>query len=161
MDSLEAKQRVAEALVESVLRRARYEVEPYRREGGGLRVGREDFSPHLRVRLPGDTNAKDLLVEVKYHPHIGQFLAVEAQRGERSLLQMARRQWPDLYFVFVSDRPEPDRSCFQAFALSGWTPGAACTTTDLAEARDLGIFPHNVADHEHLARRIFALLSGV
>ena len=161
MDLLEAKQRVAEALVESVLRRARYEVEPYRREGAaGLRVGREDFSPHLRVRMPDDRSGTVLLVEVKYHPHIGQFLAVEALRGERSLLQMARRQWPDLHFVFVSDRPEPARSCFQAFALSGWTPGAACITTDLAEARDLGIFPHNVADHEHLVRRIFALLSG-
>jgi hypothetical protein len=60
----------------------------------------------------------------------------------------------------VSDRPEPARSCFQAFALRKWTPGAAGTTTDLAEARDLGIFPHNVADHEHLVRRILALLSG-
>ena len=161
MDLLEAKNRVAEALVESIFRRARYEVTPYRREGVAvLRVGRDDFSPDFSVRLAGERDSKERLVEVKYHPHIGQFLSVESQRGERSLLQMARRQWPDLYFIFVTDRPEGGRSCFQAFPLSTWAPGIACATVDLADVPELGIFPHNVADHEQLIRRIFALLSG-
>lgn len=161
MDLLEAKNRVAEALVESIFRRARYEVVPYRRAGaGGLRVGREDFSPDFSVR-PAEAGAgEEFLVEVKYHPHVGQFLSVESQRGERSLLQMTRRQWPDLYFILVSDRPEDGRSCFQAFPLSAWRPGAPCESVDLADVPELGIFPHNVADHEQLARRIFALLSG-
>jgi hypothetical protein len=161
MDLLEAKNRVAEALVESIFRRARYEVLPYRREEeGALRIGRDDLSPDFRVQPADDGNGKALLVEVKYHPHIGQFLAVESRRAERSLLQMARRHWPDMYFVFVSDRPEAGRSCFQAFPLSRWTPGTPLSTVDLAEVPELGIFPHNVADHEQLIRRIFALLSG-
>ena len=160
MDLLEVKNRVAEALVESIFRRARYEVTPYRRDGGALRVGREDFSPDFCVRMAGDREGPDLLVEVKYHPHIGQFLAVESQRGERSLLQMARRQWPGLYVILVSDRPEAGRSCFQAFPLSTWAPGAFCTSVDLAQVPELAIFPHNVEDHEQLVRRIFALLSG-
>ena len=161
MDLLEAKNRVAEALVESIFRRARYEVTPYRREGQGpLRVGREDLSPDFVVRPAGEGHGKELLVEVKYHPQIGQFMSVESQRGERSLLQMARRQWPDLYFVLVTDRPEPGRSCFQACLLSTWAPGAAPATVDLAAVPELGIFAHNVGDHEELSRRIFALLSG-
>jgi len=161
MDLLEAKNRVAEALVESIFRRARYEVAPYRREGAPvLRVGRDDFSPDFRVRPAGEGDGKERLVEVKYHPHVGQFLSVEAQRGDRSLLGMARRQWPELYVILVSDRPEAGRSCFQAFTLAGFSPGAPCATTDLAETPELGIFPHNVADHEQLIRRIFALLSG-
>ncbi|MBI2525892.1 MAG: hypothetical protein HYV93_07895 [Candidatus Rokubacteria bacterium] len=161
MDLMEAKNRVAEALVESIFRRARYEVVPYRREGtAGLRVGREDFSPDFHVRPAGASGDRDFLIEVRYHPSIDQFLSVEEQRGERSLFQMARRQWPDLHFVLVSDRPESGRSCFQAFALSAWAPGARCRTTDLARVEEMGIFPHNVTDHEQLIRRIFALLSS-
>lgn len=161
MDLMEAKSRVAEALVESIFRRARYEVIPYRREGAaGLRIGRDDFSPNFRVRLDGAAPVREFLIEARYHPSIGQFLSVEEQRGERSLFQLARRQWPDLYFVLVSDRPESGRSCFQAFPLSAWAPGMRCQTTDLARLEEMGIFPHNVTDHEQLIRRIFALLSG-
>ena len=167
MDLLEAKNRVAEALVESIFRRARYDITPYRRSpAAGLRVGRDDFSPDFWVKPTGEGGpggsggTKDFLIEVKYHPHIGQFLSVESQRSERSLFQMARRQWPELYFVLVSDKPEPGRSCFQAFSLAAWAPGAPCQTLDLAEVEEMGIFAHNVADHEELIRRIFALLTG-
>ena len=110
MDLLEAKNRVAEALVESIFRRARYDITPYRRSpAAGLRVGRDDFSPDFWVKPsgeggPGGTGGtKDFLIEVKYHPPIGPFLSVASQRGERSLFRMARRQWPELYFVLVSD----------------------------------------------------------
>ena len=50
MDLLEAKSRIAEALVESIFRRARYEVTPFRANASPLRFGREDFSPDFRVR---------------------------------------------------------------------------------------------------------------
>src|SRR5438445_5531368 len=64
MDLLEAKSRIAEALVESIFRRARYEVHPYRPETLPLRFGREDFSPDFRV-TPPPARASDgeLLVE--------------------------------------------------------------------------------------------------
>jgi hypothetical protein len=34
-------------------------------------------------------------------------VSVEAPRRERSVFFLARRQWPVLYFVLVTDRPEP------------------------------------------------------
>lgn len=162
MDILEAKTRVAEALVESIFRRARYEVVPFRRSASqGLRVGRDDFSPDFRVRLAEAESAKkEFLIEVKYHPSIEQYLSVESQRGERSLFGLARRQWPDLHFVLVTDRPEGGRSCFQVFPVAEWSVGKPCQARDLAAVEALGIFPHNVTDHEELVRRIFALLSG-
>ena len=50
MDLIEAKSRIAEALVESIFRRARYEVAPFRSSASlPLRFGREDFSPDFRV----------------------------------------------------------------------------------------------------------------
>jgi hypothetical protein len=160
MDLNEVKNRVAAALVESIFRRARYEVLPYRREGGVPRGVREDFAPDFLVRVPRDSEVRELQVGVRYHPKIEQFLAVEAQRGSRSVLQLARRQWPDLYLVLATERPEPGRSCFQAAPLGAWTPGGAWRPLDLAAVEDLGIFPHNVADHEALIRRIFALLTA-
>lgn len=160
MDILEAKNRIAAALVEAIFRRARYEIQPYR-GSAGLRVGREDFSPDFRVRLPGSDDPREYLIEVRYHPAVEQFLLVESQRGDRSLFQMARRHWPDLYFVLVTDRPEAGRSCFQVVQLSAWPSGRLGKSRDLAEAQEFGIFAHNVTDHEELLRRILALLTGV
>src|SRR3990170_801362 len=113
MDLLEAKSRIAEALVESIFRRARYQIR-----------------------------------------------SVENQRGDRSVFLMARRNWPNLYFVLVTDRPEPGRSCFQAFPLAAWHPGEPFRTVDLVALKELRIFQHNGEDHEELIRRIFGLLSG-
>jgi len=162
MDLLEAKNRIAEALVESIFRRALYEVQPYRAGQSALRVGREDFSPDFRARAGGDNGgAPEILVEVKYRPAIDQFISVENQRGERSVFLLARRQWPALYFVLVSDRPEPGRSCFQAIAFSRLTPGAPFRTVDLDQLEELKIFRANVADHEELVRRIMSLLTSV
>lgn len=160
MDLLEAKNRIAAALVESIFRRARFQLVPYHGTAG-LRVGREDFSPDFRVRRAEAADGPEYLVEVKYHPAVEQFLLVESQRGERSLFQMARRQWPDLYFVLVTDRPEAGRSCFQVVRLAAWAPGSMGGSRDLVEAEEFRIFPHNVADHEELLRRILALLAGV
>lgn len=162
MDLLEVKSRVAEALVESMFRRARYTVEPYHGETLPLRLGREDFSPDFSVRLRNPNGHEQRsLVEVKYRSSVDQFMSVENQRGERSVFVTARRQWPDLCFVFVTDRPQPGRSCFQALSFLDHKHGEPFQTADLAALERFRIFAHNIADHEELLRRIFALLAAV
>jgi hypothetical protein len=161
MDLLEAKSRIAEALVESIFRRARYDVVPYRAPSSPLRFGREDFSPDFRVTQAGpDGGERDYLVEVKYRPSVDQFISVENQRGERSIFLLARRQWPALYFILVTERPEPGRSCFQAVAFETLRTGEPFRTVDLTEVKEFGLFPHNIEDHEELVRRIFELLTS-
>jgi hypothetical protein len=161
MDLLEAKSRIAEALVESIFRRARYEITPFRGSASPLRFGREDFSPDFRVTQANtDGTDRDFLLEVKYRPSVEQFISVENQRGERSIFLLARRQWPLLYFVMVTERPEPGRSCFQAVAFETLRSGEPFRTVDLTEVKEFGLFPHNVEDHEELVRRIFALLTA-
>jgi hypothetical protein len=156
MDLLEAKNLIAEALVESIFRRARYEIQPYRAGPAPLRLGREDFSPDFCARRPAEEGPpEELLVEVKYRPSIEQFLSVETQRAERSVLRLAGRQWPALYFVLVTDRPAPGRSCFQAIAVNRLRPG------EPFRAAELRLFRANVLDHEELVRRIMGLLRGV
>jgi hypothetical protein len=161
MDLLEARSRIAEALVESIFRRAQYEVQPFWDEQPPLRIGREDFSPDFRAAIRSENGRpQELLVEVKYRPSIEQFVSVENQRGERSVFHMARRQWPALYFVLVTDRPEPGRSCFQAIALGRLTTGEPFRTVDVHQLKELGIFRNNVEDHEELVRRIMGLLTS-
>jgi hypothetical protein len=159
MDLLEAKSRIAEALVESIFRRARYEIAPFRASASPLRFGREDFSPDFQVTQPNSEGAdRTFLLEVKYRPSVEQFISVENQRGERAIFLLARRQWPSLYFVMVTERPEPGRSCFQAVAFETLRTGEPFRTVDLLEVKEFGLFPHNIEDHEELVRRIFALL---
>jgi hypothetical protein len=161
MDLLEAKSRIAEALVESIFRRARYEVAPYRAPSSPLRLGREDFSPDFRVtQTAKDGSERDFLVELKYRPSVDQFISVENQRGERSIFLLARRQWPALYFILVTERPEAGRSCFQAVAFETLRTGEPFRTVDLIEVKEFGLFPHNIEDHERLVRRIFELLTA-
>ena len=159
MDLLEARSRVAEALVESIFRRARFRVDPFHNEHPPLRVGREDFSPDFRaVQKLEDGTERAVLVAVKYRPSIEQFLSVESQRGDRSVFLLARRQWSSLYFVLVTDRPEPGRSSFQAIALGAHHAGQPFRAVDLIDQAELMIFPNNVEDHDVLGRRIFDLL---
>jgi len=161
MDLLEVKSRIAEALVEAIFRRARYQILPFRNNTSPLRFGREDFSPDFRVSAEAESeNTGEFLVEVKYRPSAYQFVSVENQRGERSIFYMARRQWPNLYFILVTDRPEAGRSCFQAIAFGSMRPGEPFRTVDLVELKELRIFQQNIEDHEELIRRIFALLTG-
>jgi hypothetical protein len=161
MDLLEAKSRIAEALVESIFRRARYGIHTFSAEAAPLRVGRENFSPDFVVSLEANGHpAHDILVEVKYRPSIEQFVSVENQRGDRSVFELARRQWPELYFVLVSERPEAGRSCFQALPIHALAPGGPFHTVDLDDLTELKIFPANIEDHEVLARRIFSLLAS-
>src|SRR5881296_3560088 len=162
MDLLEVKSRIAEALVESIFRRARYQIRPFRNNTSPLRFGREDFSPDFRVssETDSDNGGGEFLVEVKYRPSAYQFVSVENQRGERSIFYLARRQWPSLYFILVTDRPEAGRSCFQALPFSRLTPGEPFRTVNLDALRELRIFKNNIEDHEELVRRIFGLLAG-
>jgi hypothetical protein len=161
MDLLEAKSRIAEALVESIFRRARYEVQPYEAGALALRFGREDFSPNFSAAMSGANGARpQRLVEVKYRPYIEQFISVENQRGERSVFALARRQWPSLCFILVTDHPEPGRSCFQAIPLDRLSPGDPAQTADLDQLTELCIFRNNVEYHEELVRRIMGLLTS-
>src|SRR3972149_590552 len=85
---------------------------PARSDASPLRFGREDFSPDFCVAPAPETGTEqELLVEVKYRPSAYQFLSVENQRGDRSVFLMARRSWPNLYFILVTDRPAPRRPC--------------------------------------------------
>jgi hypothetical protein len=161
MDLLEAKSRIAEALVESIFRRARYRVSRFQPEQFPLRFGREDFSPDFRASLETGTGEPfEVLLEVKYRPHIDQFISVENQRGDRSVFLMARRQWPKLYFVLVTEHPEPGRSGFQVISFAEYQPGAPFKTVDLTDLPELGIFRNNVEDHEALVASIFELLNA-
>jgi hypothetical protein len=159
MDLTEAKSRIAEALVESIFRRARYDVAPYRTDQSLLRFGREDFSPSFRIAQMMDGEERAHLIAVKYRPSAEQFISVENQRGERSIFQMMRRHWPTLCFVLVTERPEPGRSCFQAVPFETMKPGES-RTVDLLHVKEFGLFPHNVEDHEELTRRIFGSLNA-
>src|SRR5438034_7623503 len=136
MDLLDAKSRIAEALVESIFRRARYQVRPYRQDALPLRFGREDFSPDFQVSPgPGGAANGEFLVEVKYRPSVEQFVSVENQRGERSAFFMARRHWPTLYFVLVTDRPGAGRSCFQPLSLAALRQAQPIRTVRSEERR--------------------------
>ena len=154
MDLYDTKCRVAEAFVESIFRRARYDVEPFRADPMALRIGGEDFSPQFSVGV-GHSEPR-CLVEVKYRPSIDQFLALENKRREASIFVLARRQWPALYFVLVTDDPERGRSCFQAVVPSA---GGGITAVDLVALEDLQIFTRNVEDHERLLLRLVGTLS--
>jgi hypothetical protein len=161
MDLLEAKSRIAEALVASIFRRARYDVEPFRPGQPPLRFGRENFSPDFRIsqRLD-DGDKQEYLVAVKYRPSAEQFISVENQRGDRSIFHMMRRHWPALYFVLVTERPQAGRSCFQALAFDTVRQGEPFRMLDLVEVKEFGVFAHNVEDHEALARSIFSSLTA-
>jgi hypothetical protein len=157
LDLYETKSRIAEAFVESIFRRARYRVNPLR-GAAALRIGHEDFSPTFGI-ASGESDAPKYLVEAKYHPSVEQFTALENQRRDSSIYMLARRQWPNLVFVLVTDHPAEGRSCFQAIT-SGNGSGRPQTTVNLVELAELRIFPHNVADHERLLLRLFGLLRG-
>ena len=154
MDLYSTKSRIAEAFVESIFRRAQFDVRPYS-PASPFRIGHEDFSPNFGVARNG--TGEPVLVEVKYRPYVEQFLALENQRRESSIFVLARKHWPELYFVLVTDHPGPGRSCFQGIALAG--AHAPFATVDLGALTELRIFPQNVGDHERLLLRLFGLLT--
>lgn len=100
------------------------------------------------------------MIEVKYRSNLVRYLAEEKKSGQASMLVQAKEKWPNLCLVFVTDNAGPRRSCFQALDLTEYEPGNFLRTVDLDEIRRFGLFAHNVQQHEDLARRLFALLSG-
>jgi hypothetical protein len=160
---LEIKGHIAVALVESIFRRAGFALAPVIHPETAPRQGREDLVPDFQAALPaaaGSAAEAARVIEVRYRPQVGQYLLIESQRGPHSLFTVAKRQWPALVFVFVTDHPEPGRSCFQVVDLRLWAAGSAITALDLHAHAELRIFRQNVEEHEALLRRMFALLTG-
>jgi hypothetical protein len=155
------KGRFAEAFVESIFRRAGYQVARTGRESqvqGLIRRGTAEFTPDFLLwRKVGEPNLHRLLaVEVKYRASIPRFLGGEVEE----LAERVREQWPELYCVIVTDTPENGRSCFQAFTLKDWPGGSGRhELVDLHTLLELDIFPTTVAEYEGLVRSIFGLLN--
>ncbi|HEV8309047.1 MAG TPA: hypothetical protein VGW35_15400 [Methylomirabilota bacterium] len=164
MDLLDIKGRIARALVESIFRRAGFTLTPVGPRESPARLGREELIPDFfAVRVPEDEKPPEgpaRLIEVRYRPQLGQYLSIEDQRASQSIFAHAKRQWPGLMFVFVTDHPEARRSCFQVLDLEPWSMGDRVAAIDLFDHSGLDIYRQNVEEHEVLARRIFALLSG-
>jgi hypothetical protein len=163
VDLLEIKGRISVALVESIFRRAGFALAPVVHPDTAPRNSREDLVPDFQATLTtgaGTVDEPARVVEVRYRPQVGQYLLIESQRGPHSLFAVARRQWPELVFVFVTDHPEPGRSCFQVVDLGTWSAGSTVAAGDLHAHATLRIFRQNVEEHEALLRRMFALLTG-
>jgi hypothetical protein len=164
MDLLDIKARIAQALVESIFRRAGFSLTAVGPRESSPRMGREELVPDFfAIRVPPDGKPPDQparLVEVRYRPQVAQYLAIEGQRGPQSTFAHAKRQWPGLMFVFVTDHPEAGRSTFQVLDLEPWSAGDPVLAIDLFNHAGLDIYRQNVAEHEELARRIFTLLTG-
>jgi hypothetical protein len=162
VDLLEIKGRIAVALVESIFRRAGFALAPVVHPDAVPRQGREDLIPDFQASLPAADGGAESprVVEVRYRPQVTQYLLIESQRGPHSLFTVAKRQWPGLVFVLVTDHPEPGRSCFQVVDLDPWSVGSTIGALDLHAHRELRIFRQNVDEHEALLRRMFTLLTG-
>jgi len=162
VDLLAIKSRIALAIVESIFRRAGFVVTPVEQREVPPHLGRGDLPDFMvwRSAAEGEAPGDRRLVEVRYRVELAHYLSIETQRGLRSVFAQAKRQWPDLLFVFVTDRPEPGRSVFQALDLGPWNSGTAVTVVDLATHAGLAIYRQNVEEHELLLRRMFAILTG-
>src|SRR5262245_928841 len=144
------------ALVESIFRRARYQVNVLVPERTRFRFVRDDIVPRLSINVSdGNGGEREVPMGVAYKPFVEAFIALENQRRDSSLFAIARRRCPMLQLILITDHPAPGRSCFQALA----TDPEGLRTVDLASLIQLKLFAHNIADHEMLLRRIFSLLS--
>jgi hypothetical protein len=155
------KGRVAEALVESIFRRAEYQVARLGRESRVQRlvqVGSAEFSPDFLIWKRADKADPHLhrllTIEVKYRANLREFLRTDAGR----MLSEARDRW--LFYVVVTDRPEDGRSCFQVLAVGDYIDGVEPRSVDLHQLPELDIFLSNVGQHEGLVRELFGLLGA-
>jgi hypothetical protein len=159
------KGRLAEAMVESIFRRAHYRVARVGVETQVQRLvkrGSHELTPDLLVwKRAGGTEREPELhqfvaLEVKYRAKLADFLRDECVR----MLSEAKEAWPDLYFVLVTDNPAAGRSCFQAICLREYTPGSELITRDLCEFRTLDISRQLVTRHERFTKDLFAALGS-
>ena len=159
------KGRIAEAFVENILRRAGYRVSRLGRETQVqrlLKINDDEFLPDFlawkAVPSPGVDRRlhRLLMIEVKYRSSLAEYL----RRDGHTVFAQVSEQWPELYFIFVTDHPVEGRSCFQVVDLATYAPGRPIITVDLHDVRDLDIFPSTVAEYESLVRSLFSLLNG-
>ncbi|HYB41531.1 MAG TPA: hypothetical protein VEL75_07160 [Candidatus Methylomirabilis sp.] len=165
MDINGLKGRIAEALVEGILRRAGYQVAMAGRESQAqrlLKVGHDEYLPDFLVwkTIEQSDHAwpsyRVAGVEVKYRSNLAHYLQ---QRFSAEFSEVVTR-WPELYFIFVTDNPEPGRSCFQAVAVPAATGQDPVTTVDLHALERLDIHRKTVEEYENLVRMIFPVLGS-
>ena len=159
------KGRMAEALVEGIFKRAQYTVA---RVGHAtqmpplIRSGRRDFVPDFVVWRPldepslGRHSYRLLAVEVKYRADLAGYL----RRDSLSRSPEVAQQWPELYEIIVTDRPEPGRSCFQTIHVSTLPQGMPPVTLDLHMVPGLDVYRRTVEEYEGLVREIFPILGS-
>jgi hypothetical protein len=158
MDVNNLKGRIAEALVEGILRRAGYQVALVGRESRVqhlLKVGPDEFMPDLLAWKPVGLLHRLVAIEVKYRAHIEKYLLQDAAK-----LSKAVEQWPALYCIFVTDNPEEGRSCFQAIDLHQLLPEKPVEMIDLHDASKLDIWRPNVEEHESFVHLLFRSLNS-
>jgi hypothetical protein len=159
------KGRMAEALVEGVFKRARYTVARVGRETqmpALVRSGRSEFMPDFVVWRAldepslGHHSYRLLAIEVKYRADLEDYL----RRDSPSRSAEVAQQWPELYEIIVTDRPQSGRSCFQAVHVSALPAGTTPVTLDLHLVPGLDIYRRTVEEYEGLVREIFPILGS-
>jgi hypothetical protein len=157
------KGRMSEALVEGIFKRAQYMVARVAREtqvSALMRTGQSvpDFVVWKALDEPslGHRSYLLLAIEVKYCANLDDHLRREtpARSPEVAL------QWPELYEILVTDRPELGRSCFQAIHVSILPPAAEPSTLDLHLVPGLDIYRRTVEEYEGLVREVFPLIGS-
>jgi hypothetical protein len=156
---------MAEALVEGIFKRAQYTVA----RGGHetqmpslIRSDRSEFVPDFVVWRAldepslGHHSYRLLAVEVKYRADLETYL----RRDSLSRSPEVAQQWPELYEIIVTDRPEPGRSCFQAVHVSALPQGMSPVTLDLHLVPGLDVYRRTVEEYEGLVREIFPILGS-
>src|SRR5262245_650797 len=157
------KGRIAEALVEGIFRRAGYQaahVGSRRRSHRGRARG-EGLTPRMLLWKHGAGHGslpplhRLVAVEVKYRADVERALP-------REMLKLARAgaDWRDLYFIFVTDRPAPGRTCFQVVDPRHCPAEGAWATVDLHDLIDLDIYWKTIEEYASLVKLIFPVLSG-
>jgi len=159
------KGRMAEALVEAVFKRARYTVARVGRETqmpALVRSGRAEFMPDFVVWRAldepslGHHSYRLVAIEVKYRADLEDYL----RRDSPSRSAEVAQQWPELYEIIVTDRPQSGRSCFQAVHVSALPVGVTPVTLDLPLVPGLDIYRKTVEEYEGLVREIFPILGS-
>jgi hypothetical protein len=166
MDINALKGRIAEAFVEGILRRAGYQVALVGRESRVqhlLKIRRGQFLPDFLVWKPVEDASESWPpyrlagIEVKYRRDIETYLYRDFPTESAEVAA----EWPELYFVLVTDRPDSDRSCFQAIRPREMCQNPSTPTMDLYRVAELDIHKRNVEEHERLALQILPLLGAV
>jgi len=159
------KGRMAEALVEAVFKRAKYTVARVGRETqmpALVRGCRAEFMPDFMVwrALDGPSlghhSYRLVAIEVKYRADLADYLCRDSPSRSAEVAQ----QWPELYEILVTDRPEIGRSCFQAIHVSEVPAGTVPITLDLHQVSGLDIYRRTVEEYEGLVREIFPILGS-